>query len=217
VRSTTSFNLDPTVYARAGLCPAGDVNFIDDRYTNLDTRTAAGIDVALDYTLRTDLGRFSVRYAASFMTDLEQLAGGLAGDLVAAQQAGTLPGNYPVDGFANLLGMDGNPRNRQNLTLSWRKGDWSASLSGFRIGSVYDSGLTLPNGTRWVLPAMTTGNATVDYRFELSGVNSRVRFGVNNFTNERAPLADDFFGYMSDVHSDYGRHYYLDLRLNFGK
>ena len=217
VRSSTSFNIDQANYLRAGICPAGDVNFIDDRYTNLDTRTAAGIDVALDYTLRTDLGRFSVRYAASFMTELEQSAGGAAGDLVAAQADGTLPGNYPVDGFADLIGMDGSPRNRHNLTLSWRKGDWSASVSGFRIGSVYDSGVTLADGTRWVLPAMVTGNATVDYRFDISGVESRVRVGVNNFTDERAPLADDYFGYMSDVHSDYGRHYYLDLRFSFGK
>ena len=217
VRSSTSFDIDEAAYLKAGICPAGDVDYIDDRYTNLDTRTAAGIDVALDYTLRTDLGRFSVRYAASFMTELEQAAGGAAANLVAAQADGTLPGNYPVDGFANLIGMDGNPRNRHNLTLSWRKGDWSASVSGFRIGSVYDTSVTLADGTRWVLPAMTTGNATVDYRFDLSGVNSRVRLGVNNFTNERAPLADDYFGYMSDVHSDYGRHYYLDLRLSFGK
>ena len=217
VRSSTSFNIDAAAYLRAGICPAGDVNYIDDRYTNLDTRTAAGVDVALDYTLRTDVGRFSLRYAVSFTTELEQAAGGLAGDLVAAQAAGTLPGNYPVDGFADLIGMDGNPRNRHNLTLSWRKGDWSASVSGFRIGSVYDSGVTLADGTRWVLPAMTTGNATIDYRFDLSGVKSRVRLGVNNFTNERAPFADDYFGFMSDVHSDYGRHYYLDLRLSFGK
>jgi len=217
VRSSTSFNIDAAAYLRAGICPAGDVNYIDDRYTNLDTRTAAGVDVALDYTLRTDVGRFSLRYAASFTTELEQAAGGLAGDLVAAQAAGTLPGNYPVDGFADLIGMDGNPRNRHNLTLSWRKGDWSASVSGFRIGSVYDSGVTLADGTRWVLPAMTTGNATIDYRFDLSGVKSRVRLGVNNFTNERAPFADDYFGFMSDVHSDYGRHYYVDLRLSFGK
>lgn len=217
VRSSTSFNIDQANYLRAGICPAGDVNFIDDRYTNLDTRSAAGLDVALDYTLRTDLGRFSVRYAASFMTELQQAAGGAAGDLVAAQADGTLPGNYPVDGFADLIGMDGSPRNRHNLTLSWRKGDWSASVSGFRIGSVYDSGVTLADGTRWVLPAMITGNATVDYRFDISGVESRVRVGVNNFTDERAPLADDYFGYMSDVHSDYGRHYYLDLRFSFGK
>ena len=217
VRSSTSFDIDEAAYLAAGLCPAGDVNYIDDRYTNLDTRTASGIDVALDYSLRTDIGRFSLRYAASFMRELEQAAGGDAAALVAAQADGTLPGNYPIEGFANLIGMDGNPRNRHNLTLSWRKGDWSASVSGFRIGSVYDTSVTLADGTRWVLPAMTTGNATVDYRFDLSGVKSRVRFGVNNFTDERAPLADDYFGYMSDVHSDYGRHYYLDLRMSFGK
>lgn len=216
VRSTTSFDIDEAAYAAAGICPAGDIDFIDDRYTNLDTRTAAGIDVALDYTLRTDFGRFSLRYAGAFMTELEQAPGGLAAELVAAQAAGQLPASYPVVGFADLIGQDGAPRNRHNLTLGWRKGDWSASLSAFRIGSVYDSSVTLDDGTRFVLSPMTTANISVDYRFELSGVNSRVRLGVNNFTNERAPLADDYFGYASDVHSDYGRSFYVDLRMSFG-
>ena len=216
VRSATSYDIDVAAYAAAGICPAGDVEYIDDRYTNLDTRTAAGIDVALDYTLRTDIGRFSLRYAGSFMTELEQKAGGAAGDLVAAQASGDLPASYPVVGFADLIGQDGAPRNRHNLTLGWRKGDWSASLSAFRIGSVYDSGLTLADGTRWILPAMTTANVSVDYRFDLSGIGTRARFGITNFTNERAPLADDYFGYKSDVHSDYGRSFYLDLRLSFG-
>jgi iron complex outermembrane receptor protein len=74
----------------------------------------------------------------------------------------------------------------------------------------------LADGTRWILPAMTTANISVDYRFDLAGIGTRARFGITNFTNERAPLADDYFGYKSDVHSDYGRSFYLDLRLSFG-
>jgi len=37
---------------------------------------------------------------------------------------------------------------------------------------------------------------------------------VNNFTDERAPLADRFFGYFADSHRDLGRYYYVDLRLS---
>ncbi len=217
VRSATSYDIDPTAYTTAGLCPAGDVDYIDDRYTNLDERDAAGVDLTLDYEIQSRLGRFTLRYAGSFLTELEQAAGGLAGDLVAAQAAGLLPASYPVIGFADLIQQDGAPKDRHNLVVSWRNGQWGASVSAFRIGKVYDSGLTLADGTRFVLPAMTTGNVSVDYRFAMAGVDSRVRFGINNFTNERAPLADDYFGYKSDVHSDYGRNYYLDLRFNFGR
>jgi outer membrane receptor protein involved in Fe transport len=47
------------------------------------------------------------------------------------------------------------------------------------------------------------------------GAKSRVRLGVNNLTDERAPLADTYFGYFSDAHSDYGRSYYVQLKASF--
>ncbi|MFZ9967299.1 MAG: TonB-dependent receptor domain-containing protein [Steroidobacteraceae bacterium] len=216
VRSTSSYDIDPSAYLTAGLCPAGDIDYIDDRYTNLDERNAAGVDITINYEMQSQAGRFSLRYAGSFLTELEQTAGGLAGDLVAAQANGELPASYPVIGFADLVQQDGAPKDRHNVVLTWRKGKWGASVSAFRIGKVYDSGLTLADGTRYVLPAMTTGNLSVDYRFGLAGIDSRIRFGINNFTNERAPLADDYFGYKSDVHTDYGRNFYLDLRMSFG-
>ena len=212
-------NIDPAeaaIYAAAGLCPAGNIEYIDDRYKNLDTRKVAGIDVSVDYSLRTEIGRFSLRYAGSFIDKLTQAAGGEAGDLVAAQEAGVLPPNYPVVGFADLLQRDGNPKDRQNLSVAWRKGPVGASVSGNRIGGFYQSSLTLPDGTRYNIPAMTTYNATADYTFDFSGTTLRARLGVNNFTDKRAPLADDYFGYYSDVHTDFGRYYYLDLKVGFG-
>ena len=62
---------------------------------------------------------------------------------------------------------------------------------------------------------MTTVNVSVDYDFELLGsIDSRIRFGANNVTDERAPLADDSFGYVADQDSDLGRFYYVDLRFD---
>ena len=68
---------------------------------------------------------------------------------------------------------------------------------------------------RFEIPAMTTYNAKVDYSFDLGSVDTRVRIGVNNLTNERAPLADTYFGFFSDAHRDYGRYYYLDVKAGF--
>ena len=39
-----------------------------------------------------------------------------------------------------------------------------------------------------------------------------MRVGANNFTDERAPLADYYFGYFSNAHTDYGAAYYVDVR-----
>ena len=43
----------------------------------------------------------------------------------------------------------------------------------------------------------------------------KVTLGSNNILDEEAPLADDTFGYDSDVHNNYGRSIYLDVRASF--
>ena len=89
-------------------------------------------------------------------------------------------------------------------------------MTGYRIGEFYQDSLTLSDGTQYKIPAMTTYNARVDYTWTFADrYDLRTRFGVNNFTDERAPLADRYFGFFSDAHRDYGRYYYLDLRLDF--
>jgi outer membrane receptor protein involved in Fe transport len=83
------------------------------------------------------------------------------------------------------------------------------------LGSFYQSSLTLTDGTKWVIPSMTTYNISFDYNFDLWRSDNRIRLGINNFTDERAPLADRYFGYFADAHRDYGRYWYLDLRMRF--
>jgi outer membrane receptor protein involved in Fe transport len=63
---------------------------------------------------------------------------------------------------------------------------------------------------------MTTHNLKFDYTFHPGDrYNLRARVGINNVADERAPLADRYFGYFSDAHRDLGRSYYLDLKLSF--
>ena len=66
-----------------------------------------------------------------------------------------------------------------------------------------------------MIPSMTTYDATFDYRFDMGDTGARFRLGVKNLTDERAPLADRYFGYFADAHSDYGRYMYVDLRMSF--
>ncbi|WP_346838408.1 TonB-dependent receptor [Microbulbifer sp. SAOS-129_SWC] len=202
-------------YEAAGICAAGSINYVDDQYANLDTRTLAGYDVGIYYDLFTDFGEFGLKYNGSFTTKFEQDAGGDAALLVEAQKNGDIPANFPVVGFADLLGKDGNQEERHSLQLTWRYDQLGASLSGFKIGDFYQDSLTLEDGTRYVIPSMTTYDATIDYRFDYAGASNRVRFGVKNLTDERAPLADRYFGYFSDAHNDYGRYYYLSLKSSF--
>ncbi len=223
--SGASFNpsvtrVDPSddqaaVYLAAGICPAGDIDQILNSYANLDQRNLAGYDVGVYYNVSTDIGRFKFSYNGSFIDEFEQIAGGDAALLVNAVNDGVIPASFPVDGFADLIGRDGNQEVRQTVRVSWRKDAFGASLSGNYIGDFYQSSLTLDDGTRYVIPSMTTYNATFDYRLDVNEVDTRIRFGVRNLTNERAPLADRFFGFFADAHRDYGRSYYVDVRAKF--
>ena len=203
------------IYLAAGICPAGDIKNVTDAYANLDQRNLAGIDLGVYYNINTEIGDFKFSYNGSFIEEFEQQAGGESATLVAAVEAGQIPANYPVDGFADLVGRDGNQEQRHTMRLSWRKDDLGASISGNRIGSFYQSSLTLGDGTQYVIPSMTTFNATLDYNFEMNQIDTRLRLGIRNLTDERAPLADRFFGFFADAHRDYGRSYYLDFKTRF--
>ena len=172
-----------------------------------------GFDTALLWAFDSRFGEFRFRYLASFLRTYEQEPGGAAAALVAAKQAGTISASIPVRGFEDLVQSTGNQKQKHQLSLFWRNGPFGASLSNWRIGEIYQDSLTLADGTRWWLDAMSTWNATLDYYWDSGAFDARLRFGARNIGDERAPFADGYFGYLADVHRDYGRNYYVDIRL----
>ncbi|MGB5164739.1 MAG: TonB-dependent receptor [Woeseiaceae bacterium] len=227
--ATTTFNdavnrqdLDPVddadqigVYTAAGICPAGEIINILDVYTNLDTRTVSGFDVGIYYDFNTPIGDFDMRYNGTRQTKYQQDAGGNAAVLVEARDNGTLPASTPVVGFSDLIGMDGNQREKHSVRFGWNRNAFGASVAGYKLSSFYSSELTLDDGTRFIVPSHTTWDATFDYTTEIGRADTRFRFGIKNLQNKRAPLTDGRFGYTSDAHSDYGRHFYIDVRARF--
>jgi len=209
------------LYLDAGICPTGQVTQVDDTYANLDTRLIRGHDIGIYYGFDTSIGYFDFRYVASFLDKYEQVAGGAAAVLIEAQENGDLPASVPVVGFSDLIRQDGNPEAKHTFRASWRNGNWGAGLSAVRLGDFIQTSLTLEDDLTglpiyYVVPQMTTYSMTADYRFDsFFDTDARIRLGVRNLTDERAPLADRYFGYFADMHSDLGRSYYLDLRLSF--
>jgi outer membrane receptor protein involved in Fe transport len=207
---------EEALFLAAGICPVGQAVQVFDIYQNLDTRKLRGHDIGIYYNVDTGLGDFNIRYVGSRLDEYFQEAGPAAQELLDGQESGTLPADVPVVGFANLVRQDGNPRWKHTARLSWRKGAWGASVSGTMVTDVIETRPGIENGEPWVLDSMATYNASLDYSFD-SFANSaaRVRLGVVNFTDERAPLASERFGYESDIHRDLPRSWYLDLRLDF--
>ena len=205
------------IYTNAGICPAGLIHNIVDNYANLDTRTLSGIDVGVYLDFETDFGKISFKYLRAQTDEFSQEPGGPSLELVSAKEAGIIPVDIPVAGFADLIGLDGNQEYEATYLLRWRNFPFAATLYGNQLGEFYQDSLTLddgsPDGLRYVIPDFTTWNVSFDYTRDFFGERTRFRFGVKNVTGERAPLADRYYGYFSDAHRDYGKYYYLDVRF----
>ncbi len=205
------------IYTNAGICPAGLIHNIVDNYANLDTRTLSGIDFGVYLDFETDFGYISFKYLRADTDEFSQEPGGPSLELVSAKEAGIIPVDIPVAGFADLIGLDGNQEYEETYLLRWRNFPFAATLYGNRLGEFYQDSLTLddgsPDGLRYVIPNFTTWNVSFDYTRDVFGERTRFRFGVKNITRERAPLADRYYGYFSDAHRDYGRYFYLDIRF----
>ena len=115
---------------------------------------------------------------------------------------------YPIGGLGDLL-REGNQDERHNATVSWRKDEWGASVSAYRIGDFYQE---LSNGDRWNVPSMTTYSMTLDYSFDVGETDTRARFGMLNFTDQHRSI-DSSFGFSQDA--SWGRTFSLDLRMQF--
>ncbi len=214
VRDATTITPDvQALYDAAGICAAGEVTRVDDVYANLDTRTVSGYDlgVYLD-DMVTPVGTFDFRWVSTWLDTYEQKAGGQAAILVEGQASGDLPASVPVTGFADLVGQDGRPERKDSARLSWSGGPLRAAVTRLYYDDFVQN---LSNGFAFPIDSMTTYNFNISYSFGLLDEDdARVRFGINNFTDERAPLADDSFGYFADQHRDLGRYYYLDFSLD---
>jgi len=212
-------NADPPFFLEAGICPAGDIDFVNDTYANLDTRTIEGHDLGIYYDKETSVGDFNFKFVGTFYDEYEQLgSSGISLEVQNAIDSGELPAGLALRGYGDLLSREGNSEEKFNASVRWSKGDWGAYFTMLKIGSFYDADRFLEidgQTVNWVLPSMTTYNASIDYDFDAFGADNRLRFGINNLTDERAPLCDCRFGYWSDAHRDYGRYMYIDWRLQF--
>ena len=206
---------DAAGFAAAGVCPFGDIKYIQNDYTNMALRTVEGTDVGVYYSLETDNGSaFDVRYNGTFLDKFEQKASGDFAALQAKKDSGEIPESIPLKGFGDLLGKDGVYDNKHSIRVSWDKGPYRVSLTGLKKGSFEQTSLGLKDGVAYVVPSMTTLNLTMSYDFDVRGNKAKVRFAVKNLEDERAPTADRYYGYYADAHSDYGRNYYVDFQLN---
>ena len=203
------------LFSAKGICPAGEAQIVYDPYANAATRKIAGQDIGLYYDIDTDFGRFKLSANYSKTDEFTQKPTAGYTKLKEAQDSGSFPLSIALSGFGDLAKQDGNYVEKTSIKGTYTIGDWGVQITSLTKGDFYHSQETKSDGTRYVLPEMTTMNVSVYYKFDIGGNKARIKFAVKNIEDERAPLADRFYGFFADAHQDMGRNSYIDFKVSF--
>lgn len=222
---------DPTaeelaLFAGTSLTPAGSIIQVLDPYLNLDSRKSKGWDFGLFYNLPDfGLGDFRLRFNAARLESFVQSAGPDGQELLDAIAAGQLPTDVTVGGLGQLLEIEGRPKWRFSGSVNWESGPVEVGLFGSYVGEVWDTSVTRdvlidsddPNANFYRVDDFFTTNLSIAYSIEnntpLDG--TRLRFAVNNLFDKDPPLADESYGFFSELHTARGRVFHVELRKTF--
>ncbi|RUO36830.1 TonB-dependent receptor [Aliidiomarina shirensis] len=194
-----------------------EVIYVENQYNNLDVREIGGFDVSVSYRWDTRIGRFDWKINAAHLSKFEQTPDPISAIVLAEQAAGNpaVPVDISVVGAGDLLRMNGNPKLRGFTSLNWRKENISAGIRANYVSDFYETSVNV-GGEPMGIPSWSTVDLFADYRFtEGTFDGTRLRLGVRNIGNEDPPIADESFGYFSNVHSNRGRYWYVNWSLTF--
>lgn len=203
---------DIAAFAGTGLTAAGQVLYVNDKYTNLQPQSVKGLDLGVFWRLDTDrLGSFDVNVnAAHLLTYYQDPSPGIA-ELLAARAAGKINVGTNITGGGDLLGRNGKPEWKWSAALTWRYKQATIGAFTQYVGSYNDTDLVDASGSPWVVDSQVTGNLYGEY--ELASAATKLRLGVRNITNEAPPLTST--GYDGTLYSPYARYWYFSIKKQF--
>ena len=88
-------------------------------------------------------------------------------------------------------------------------------LAYFYTGDFVQTRVRAKDGEYWTIDEYNKVSGYLDYTINRNSNQTRLRFGINNIFDERAPLSSDIFGYYFDLHDNLGRYYYFDIKYDF--
>ena len=205
---------NPETFIAAGLCPFGLAERVEDNYANLNNRTIEGWDSGFYYDTETAFGTLSFKHQISQLTAKMQEYGPTLSMLDAAMAGGEIP-LTAIDGFGDILAVNGAPKRKTYTSLRLRRGDWAFGMNQNARSTVYEDRTLSSAGAMWAVVPFKTRNMYVDYYTETPNTDLRIRLGVNNWDDKRAPLASSRMGYFEDLDNNLRRNFYLDLRFTY--
>lgn len=208
---------DVAFFAGTGLAPVGQITEIRDQFKNLQPQTVSGVDIGVNWVLRTeDYGRFTVNVDATYMDKFSQDLAPPIQELFDARAAGTINPATPLTDPGDLLRKNGKPEWKGTGTITWRKGPVQVGGSVIYTGSVLDTDFLATDGTPYTVKSLTTANLYVQYRIEdkLSPLDeTRLRVGARNIFDKDPPLSSS--GYIGSLYNPYARYWYVNVSKSF--
>jgi len=207
---------DVAFFNGTGLTPVGQILEIRDHFKNLQPQTVSGIDIGLNWTLRTEtLGRFSVNVDGTFMDKYSQQLSPPIAELFEARASGKINRATPLTDPGDLLKKNGKPKWKWNGSATWRAGPYQVGASVIYTGSVLDTDFLSTTGEPWRVKPLTTVNLYGQYRFEQKGWanDTRIRVGARNIFDKDPPLSSS--GYIGSLYNPYARYWYVSVSKSF--
>lgn len=203
---------DIAAFKDTGLAAAGQVLYVNDKYTNLQPQDVEGLDLGLMYRLNTDkLGDFDLNVNAAHLIKYYQSPSPGIAELLAARSAGKINAGTTINGGGNLLRQNGKTDWKVSASLTWRYKQ--LTVGGFTqyIGDYNDTALLDSAGAPWVVDSQITANLYGEYDF--AQANTKLRLGVRNLTDKDPPLSSA--GYDGTVYQPYARYWYVSVKKTF--
>ena len=148
---------NPDTFIAAGLCPFGLAERVEDNYANLNNRTIEGWDSGFYYDTETAFGTLSFKHQISQLTAKMQEYGPTLSTLDAAMAGGEIP-LTAIDGFGDILAVNGAPKRKTYTSLRLRNGDWAFGMNQNARSTVYEDRTLSSAGAMWAVVPFKTRN-----------------------------------------------------------
>ena len=164
---------------------------IFDQYVNSANRKTDGIDVDIQYSWNTGVGKFHIKSTTTKVFSAKEKI-------------------RDTDAYIDYAGKYRTPDLRSNLSLGWKTAGYAAVISANYIDG-YEDGNYDNDGH------MVDSQLTFDGQLKYLGIkDTTIVFGINNIFDEEPPFSNaSYAGYDAATHNPIGRFYYLRLNHQF--
>ena len=182
----------------------GFVTGIHSQYQNLNPREMQGADLQVQFKGVVNETKWEMTLNTAYLNKFEQQADPISLRVIEAL-GNQLPADVQIENVGSLLELNGRPKWRVNLHSSWQYQNWYWGFLGNYVSGFFEDSVNDGQGNLYRVNSHTSWNAFIGGEFEVNQRKLRLSLNIENLFDRQAPLADETFGYFSEIHNNRGR------------